>query len=72
MQSEEIPDTAITASSNAGKFFQPHLARVDSIEHSGWCAGLKNTRQYLIVDLGKVADWFALNHPFYISKRDQI
>ena len=55
MQSQMIPDSAITASSYMRRDYHPYYARLNSLKVSGWCAEIADENQYLIVDLGKVS-----------------
>ncbi|XP_057293625.1 uncharacterized protein LOC130622207 [Hydractinia symbiolongicarpus] len=53
MQSNHVPNSSISASSHAGKYFIPSHARLNSLSYSGWCASTQDLSQYLRVDLGK-------------------
>lgn len=55
MQSERIPDNAITVSSSMGRDFHPYYARLNSMKVSGWCAETADENQYLVIDLGDVS-----------------
>ena len=55
MQSQRIPDNAITASSYMGRDYHPYYARLNSMKVSGWCAETADENQYLVIDLGDVS-----------------
>ena len=55
MQSQRIPDNAITASSFMGRDYHPYYARLNSMKVSGWCAETADENQYLVIDLGDVS-----------------
>lgn len=52
MQSMEIQDLEVTASSHSGQYVASQ-ARLNSMKHSGWCAGFNNDLQELVIHLGK-------------------
>ena len=55
MQCNDIPDSSISASSHAGKHFQPYFGRLNSLSYSGWCTSELDDAQYLLIDLSKVS-----------------